>query len=75
MKIDYAKDRGVYFGDYVEVYHPKVPNNAMLPTTELCIFLYPAGSWTLLSLESKAYIRGTNFIKLATIQHVINVMN
>ena len=79
LKIDCTKKYGVCFGDYVEAYRPKVQSSTMQPRTEPCIALYPAGnvsgSWIFWSLESKAYIRRTNFTKLATTQHVINIKN
>jgi len=44
LKIDYAKEYGSGFGNYVEEYRPKVQISSMHPKIELCIYLYPAGN-------------------------------
>ena len=46
-KINYAKEYGLKFGDYVECYDPSRQarsNNVMKKWTNLCIALYPSGN-------------------------------
>jgi hypothetical protein len=73
---------GLAFGDYVEAYNPRCQqesNNVMLVRTEPCIALYPSanrnGSWVLYNLNTKTYIRHTQWKKVPTSQLVINQMN
>jgi hypothetical protein len=73
---------GLAFGDYVEAYNPRCQqesNNVMLARTEPCIALYPSanrnGSWVLYNLNTKTYVRRTQWKKMPTSQLVINQMN
>jgi hypothetical protein len=65
---DYHKEYGLSFGDYAEVYDPKAQqesNNVQMPRTEPCIALYPSanrnGSWIFFNLNTRAYVRRTQW--------------
>jgi hypothetical protein len=73
---------GLAFGDYVKANNPRCQqesNNVMLVRTEPCITLYPSanrnGSWVLYNLNTKTYVRRTQWKKVPTSQLVINQMN
>ena len=79
LKVNYQKEYEIDFGDYVEAYIPNVESKTMATYSEPCIALYPARnisrSWILSSLKRIHYVRRTNYKKLHTTPHVINVMN
>jgi hypothetical protein len=79
---EYSSELGLAFGDYVEAYNPKAharSNDVFVPRTEPCIALFPVvntnGSWVMYNLNTKAYVRRSQWRKCATTDHVINVMN
>jgi hypothetical protein len=56
VKVDFKKEFGIAFGDYIEAYNPraeKESNNILVARTEPCIALYPSenknGSWMIAS--------------------------
>jgi hypothetical protein len=66
----------------VEAYNPraeKSSNDVTVARTEPCIALYPSanknGSWLLYNLETKTFVRCTQWKKLPRSQLVINIMN
>ena len=82
IKPDFKAEFGLSFGDYVEAYNPRAQgksNDITEPRTEPCIALYPSanknGSWILYNLNTKAYVRRTQWKRLPTSQLVIKVMN
>jgi hypothetical protein len=79
---EYSSELGLAFGDYIEAYNPKahaMSNDVFVPRTEPCIALYPVmntnGSWVMYNLNTKAYVRRSQWCKCATSDHIINVMN
>jgi hypothetical protein len=79
---DYASELGLAFGDYVEAYNPNAhakSNDIFTPKTEPCITLYPVmntnGSWVMLNLNTKAYVRRLQWRKCNTPLSVINRLN
>ena len=82
MKIDYAKEYCLGFGDYAESYDPraeKASNNVLVERTEPCIALYSSrnlnDSWVLYNLKANAYVRRTQWTKLPMSESIINKMN
>jgi hypothetical protein len=79
---DFKQEFGLAFGDYAEVYDPKSAqrsNDVTMPRTEPCVALYPSanqnGSWVFYNLNTKSYVRRTQWKKLPTNKLVIAVMN
>jgi hypothetical protein len=79
---EFKQEFGLAFGDYAEVYDPKSAiksNDIKTPRTEPCIALYPSanknGSWMFYSLNSKAYVRRSQWTKLPTTKLVVAIMN
>ena len=79
---EFKQEFGLAFGDYAEVFNPKAAeksNDVTVPRTEPCIALYPSanknGSWIFFNLQTKAYVRRTQWTKLPTNKLVIAVMN
>jgi hypothetical protein len=79
---EYSSELGLAFGDYVEAYNPKAhakSNDVFVPRTEPCIALFPVmnanGSWVMFNLNTKAYVRRSQWRKCATTDNVINIMN
>jgi len=82
FKPDFKHEFGLAFGDYAEVYDPKSKdesNNVNIPRTEPCVALYPStnknGSWVFYNLNTKAYVRRSQWTKLPTNKLVIAMMN
>jgi hypothetical protein len=78
-KPDCKKELGIGYGDYCEVYDPKIKSTSSGPRTEPCIALCPTGnangSWIFLSLRSKRRVRRSNWEKMVTTELVIDAMN
>ncbi len=82
LRPGYEAEFGLAFGDYMEAYNPRAQqesNDVMLTRTKLCIALYPLanrnGSWVFYNLNTRPYIRRTQWKKIYTNQLVINKMN
>jgi hypothetical protein len=82
FKPEFKREFGLAFGDYTEVFDPKESersNNITVPRTEPCIALYPSanqnGSWVFYNLNTKTYVRRTQWTKLPTSKLVIAVRN
>jgi hypothetical protein len=80
--LEYSSELGLAFGDYVEAYNPKAharSNDIFIPRTEPCIALYPSmntnGSWVMYNLNTKTYVRQSQWRKCATSDHIIRIMN
>jgi hypothetical protein len=80
--LEYSSELGLAFGDYVEAYNPKAharSNDIFVPRTEPCIALYPSmntnGSWVMYNLNTKTYVRRSQWRKCATSDHIIRIMN
>ncbi len=82
IRPEFKHEFGLAFGDYADVYDPKSAlksNDINTPRTELCVALYPSsnknGSWIFYSLNTKTYVRRTQWSKLPTSKLVIAIMN
>jgi hypothetical protein len=82
LKPEFKNEIGLSFGDYVEVYNPRVEgrsNDVLTMWTEPCIALYPSanrkGSWIMLNLNSNSYVRRTQWKKLPVNQLILSKMN
>jgi len=82
VKPEFKTEFGLAFGDYVEAYNPraeKKSNDVTVPRTEPCIALYPSanrnGSWILWNMDTRMYVRRTQWRKLPTSETVIKIMN
>ena len=79
-KLNYAREFGISFGDYVEVYNPRVVSNkAVSPRTEPAIALYPVGnsanSWVFLNLNTKDRVVRSWWKLMKMNETIINEMN
>lgn len=78
-KIDYKREYMLGFGDYCEVWNPRVIRNTVAPRTESCIALFPSanisGSWIFFNLEKESYVRRTHWKRLPMPQRIIDVIN
>jgi hypothetical protein len=82
VKVDFKKEFGLAFGDYVEAYNPRAEkrsNDIMMERTEPCIALYPSanknGSWIMYNLATKSYVRQTQWRKMIITDVVVSKMN
>jgi hypothetical protein len=82
FKPDFKQEFGLAFGDYAEVFNPKASersNDVTVPRTEPCVALYPSanqnGSWVFYNLDTKTYVRRTQWKRLPTNKLVIVTMN
>jgi hypothetical protein len=80
VKIDFAKEYLLGFGDYVETRNPAVrSNDAEQPRTQSAIALYPVGnhvgSWKLMLLANGDFVTRSQMIKLPCPDMVISKMN
>jgi hypothetical protein len=80
VKIDFAKEYQLGFGDYVEARNPAVrSNDAEQPRTQSAVALYPVGnhvgSWKLMLLSSGEFVTRSQFVKLPSPDVVITRMN
>jgi hypothetical protein len=71
FKPDYQSEFGLSFGDYVEAYDPTSQqrlNDKLTERTQPCIALYPSGnpngSWVMMDLHMKAYVRQSKWEKI-----------
>jgi len=79
-KVNYKSEFSLSFGDYVEVYDPKVLSNSVIDMrTEPCIALYPAanitGSWIFWNLKTRSYVRRTRWKKMVMADTIIETLN
>jgi len=81
-KIDYAKEYGLKFGDYVECYDPTAQarsNDVTKKRTNSCIALYPSGnlngSWIFWNLNSMTYIQRSQWRKMEMTELIADIMN
>jgi len=81
-KIDYAKEYGLKFGDYVECYDPTAQarsNDVTKKRTNSCIALYPSGnlngSWIFWNLNSMTYVRRSQWRKMEMTELIVDIMN
>jgi len=82
FKPDFKQEFGLAFGDYAEVFNPKASersNDVTVPRTEPCVALYPSanqnGSWVFYNLDTKTYVRRTQWKRLPTNKLVVATMN
>ena len=78
-KIDYKHKYMLGFGDYCEVWNPRVVSNTVALRTESCIALFPSAnisrSWIFFNLESECYVRRTHWKRLPMPQRIVDVTN
>jgi hypothetical protein len=82
FKPDYKSEFGLAFGVYVEAFNPtsaQRSNDIHLERTQPCIALNPCGnrngSWVMLNMRTKAYVRKSQWRRLPVTKFVIDVMN
>jgi hypothetical protein len=77
MPVNYAKELGLAFGDYVESYEGTT--NTSKARSSACIALYPTanttGAWVLWKIKNRTRVRSTNYVKLVTNELVIDAIN
>jgi hypothetical protein len=77
MPVNYAKELGLAFGDYVESYEGTT--NTSKARSSACIALYPTanatGAWVLWKIKSRTRVRRTNYVKLVTNELIIDAIN
>jgi len=75
--IDFKKEFGLAFDDYMEAYEGTT--NMMIYRGTACIALCPtnnaASSWILWKISTRSIIRHSNWVKLVTSQLIIDAMN
>jgi hypothetical protein len=75
--LEFKKEFGLAFGDYVEAYEGAT--NTMTARSTACIALCPTnnstGAWVLWKIATRSRIRRTNWVKLVTTQLIIDAMN
>jgi len=79
---DYSSELGLAFGDYIEAYNPKAharSNDVFVPRTEPCIALYLAvntnRSWVMFNLNTKSYLRRSQWRKCTMSDNIVQIMN
>ncbi len=77
LHVNYKKELSLAFSDYVEVYDGT--DNMACSFSVPCIALYPCnnmmGSWTFLNLNTKQYIRHSQWQKMRTTEAIISQIN
>jgi hypothetical protein len=75
--LDFKKEFGLAFGDYVEAYEGTT--NRMTDRSTACIALSPTnnstGAWLLWKLSTRSRIRRTNWVKMVTTPLIADAMN
>jgi hypothetical protein len=75
--LDFKKEFGLAFGDYVEAYEGTT--NCMTDRSTACIALSPTnnstGAWLLWKLSTRSRIRRTNWVRMVTTPLIIDAMN
>ena len=78
-QLDYFKDLGLGFGDYVEVFDPDHADNSLRNRTVPAIALYPSGnaqgSWRFLSLDTMRVVTRDQYAVLPTPVGIISRIN
>jgi len=77
LKINFAKELGLEFGTYAEVYDGT--DNTSRSRSVPCIALYlcnnATGSWEFLNLKTRTRIRRSHWVRMKTSQLIIDIMN
>jgi hypothetical protein len=79
---EYKSEFDLAFSDFVEAYNPRVEahsNDVNIVRTEPCVAFYPSanrnGSWIMWNINTKTYVRRTQWRKLPFSETLINIMN
>ena len=77
IKVNFTKELGLEFGTYAKVYNGT--DNTSRSRSIPCISLYPCsnstGSWEFMNLKTKTRIRRSHWIKMKTLELIVEGMN